>query len=413
MNILIVTTYFEPNQGATSVLLSRLARQLHERGHQITVLTTFPHYPLGRIPEDYKGKWVNVENRDGVIVIQTWLWATPSARISRKFLSQISFMLSVSIRGLSTTQPDIIFIEAQPIFTSLAGYFLSRLKKVPYILNISDLWPDHLLTVGKMTETHPVYRLARIIVDHTYRCASGIVSASPGWDEAIKKYIGETNKTKVIYYGTDLKRFRPNLDTSGFREKYKLGDGKLITFIGTFATQYDFDAMFATAANFRHDENLTFVFIGSGSQSADIQKKLEEESSLNIVWLNWIDHSEMPAAWNASYITFWALRNQALYKGTIPGKLYEAMACGIPIIAATEDVPAQIIAQSNGGVAVQFEDIKGMTDAISKLLDNPDLRETYSQNARRYAEKYFDSEKLTSSYEKMLLNIVQSPNIQR
>lgn len=408
MHILLVTTYFEPDQGATAVLLSRLARQLRQRGHQITVLTTLPHYPQGKILNRYQGAWEAIYERPDYRVIQTWLWATPSPRISRRLISQLSFMLTAVLRGLRLDRPDVILIEAQPIFTNLAGVFLSRRFRVPYVLNISDLWPDHLLTVGSITAEHPVYRAARAVVDMTYRHASGIVAASPAWAQTIQQYIGPTDKMNVIYYGVDLRRFHPGHDGAAFRQRYDLGSGKLVTFLGTFATQYDFDTMLAVARRFKHHPDTQFVFIGQGSQNDILQRELAGGDVTNVRWLKWIDHAEMPQAWAASAVTFWALRPRDLYRGTIPAKLYEAMASGTPIVAATEDVAAHLITASGGGFAVPFGDVDGMASAIQRLLDDDALRQQTGTAGRAYAEQYFDADRIASAYETVLQQALES-----
>jgi glycosyltransferase involved in cell wall biosynthesis len=406
MRILMVTNYYEPDQGGASVLLTRLAKGFQRRGHEVTVLTSLPHYPQGRVYDGYRGKLVVVENREGIRVIQTWLWATPSPRISRKLISQISFMFTAAVRGIAIPRPDIVFIESQPIFSSLAGVFLSRIKRAPYALDVPDLWPDHLLTVGTMTEQHPIYRLARWVVDNTYRGAAGIGAASPAWAKAIEHYIGPNGKTAVTYSGTDLKHFYPGQDTSAFRQKYNLGDSKLVSFIGTFATQYDFETMLAVAKHFIQRSDVRFVFFGSGSQSEFLRQHLADDNLTNVRWIDWIDHAEIPLGWVSSYITFWAMRDQALYRGTIPAKLYEAMASGVPIVAASEDVAADIIRESGGGIAVPFTDVDGMTQAIQRLLDNPALRQQYAEAAHAYARKHFDAESVISAYEAVLLSSV-------
>jgi glycosyltransferase involved in cell wall biosynthesis len=256
MHLLLVTTYFEPDSGAAAVRLSRLARLLHARGHQVTVLTALPHYPQGRIRDGYRGRFAVVENRDGLRVMRTWLWATPSSRISRRLVSQNTFMLTAALRGLAIQRPDVILIEAQPIFTSLAGVLLSRIKRAPYVLNVSDLWPDHLLSVGALTEQHPVYRLARGLVNATYRGAAHIVAMSPAWARAIQGHIGNGQKISVIYNGVDLASFRSDRDTTAFRARYGLNDHFVISFIGTFATQYDFETLFGAVRRMEGREDV-------------------------------------------------------------------------------------------------------------------------------------------------------------
>ncbi len=406
MRILLVTTYFEPDSGAAAVRLSRLAHLLHARGHQVTVLAAMPHYPKGEIAEGYRGKFAQREDRDGIQVIRTWLYTTTSSRISRKLISQMTFMLTAGFRGLGMKRSDVILIEAQPIFTSVAGVLVSKMKRVPYVLNVSDLWPDHLLSVGALTEDHPIYRYARLLVNRMYRGASAITTLSPAWAKAIRGYIGERHaqKIQVIYNGVDLVRFKPEIESAAFGSKYHLPDTKLVTFIGTFATQYDLDSMLTVTEYFSHREDVLFVFIGAGSQAEAFQMRLNSGHYPNVRLIAWIDHSEIPAAWGASYLTYWMMRDQPLYRGTIPAKLYEALACGVPILAAMEGIAAEIIVQSGGGVCVSCGDIEGLSKEITHLINNPADRTRYAQAARAYAESHFDPELVIDAYEAVLLN---------
>jgi colanic acid biosynthesis glycosyl transferase WcaI len=412
VHILLVTTYFEPDSGAAAVRLSRLVRLLNRRGHQITVLTALPHYPRGRIDEGYRGRFSVVEDRDGLLVVRAWLYATPSPRIGRKLISQVSFMLAAALRGLFLPRPDVILIEAQPVLAGLAGVFLSKIKRVPYVLNVSDLWPDHLVSVGALTERHLVYRAARRIVDGAYRSAAGIVALSPAWAASIRRTAGlaeDDQRLEVIYNGVDLGRFRPGLDTTAFREKYGLNAGRVVSFIGTFATQYDFETFFALARRFEARADVRFVLIGSGSQA----ERVGRHRRPNVRHIGWIPHDEIPLAWAASHLTCWAMRAEPLYQGTIPAKLYEALACGIPAAAAMAGEGAAMIADSGGGIAVGPGDVDGLEGAVRRLLDDDGFHRQCSQSARRYAEAHFDPERVTAAYESVLLQVKREHNQRR
>ncbi len=406
MHILMVTSYFEPDSGAAAVRLSRLARLLHRRGHEVTVLTTLPHYPEGRIQPDYQGAWEVEERRGGVRVIQTWLWATPSPKISRKLLSQLSFMLTASLRGLRLPRPDVIFVEAQPVFTCAAAALLAKVLNVPYVMHVSAMWPEHLLTVGAMTETHPVYRLARRGVDAMYRGAAAISTLSPHWVDDIQRYVGPREHVQFIDNGVDLERFRPGLDASAFRAKYNIDpDKRLVTFIGTFATQYDFEAMFEVARRFLDEPEVLFVFMGAGSQSDVVEQQIASGSLPNLRWLGLIDREEIPQAWAASYLTYLCFRNQELYRGTIPGKFFEALACGVPIAAGLEGIGGEIVNTSGGGVAVPFADADALSEVVRRLLDEPGFHQQCSAAGRRYAEEYYHPDNVAAAHEQVLLNV--------
>ncbi len=407
MRILLVTNYYEPDQGAASVVLTRLTRKLQQRGHDITVLTSLPNYPQGRILDGYRGRLVLRENRDGIRVIQTWLWATPSPRISRKFLSQISFMLTAGLRGLGIPRPDVLLVEAQPIFTSLAGVFLSTLKAAPYVLDVRDLWPDHILSVGAMTADHPAYRAARWTVDSTYRGAAGIIAVTPLLERAIQGYIGPTDKILQVYSGVDLTRFHPGIDASAFRQKYSLGDNKLISYIGTFGTAYDLGTMLKAAERLADRRDVTFLILGTGSQKDLVQERLASGKLPNVRWVEWVDYSEIPQALAATHTTFWALHNHPLHQGAIGTKLYEAMGSGVPVAGALEGVAAQIIRDSGAGLTVPFEDTDGLAAAIRRLVDDAAFHSECSRRARAYAEQHFDAEQAASKYEAALLDAMR------
>jgi colanic acid biosynthesis glycosyl transferase WcaI len=404
MHILIVTTYFEPDQGAASIILTRLAKKLHARGHQITVLTTLPNYPHGRILDGYRGKAVVVEERDGIRVIQTWLWATPSPKISRKFISQITFAITAVVRGLAIPRPDVMLIVAQPIFTNLGGVLLSRLKRVPYVLDVHDLWPDHMLSIGALTEIHPVYRLFRWLVDRTYRGASRIIALTPYLEKVIRGYIPPTDKVQTVYSGVDLERFRPGLDAGEFRAKYGLGDQRIVAYIGTLGTAYDCLTMLETAKRFVDRADVTFAIIGTGTQKEVVRERLAQGDLPNVRWIEWVDYAEIPQAWAATTIAYWALHNYPLHRGALGTKLYEAMASGVPVAVTLEGVVADILQESGGGLSVPFEDIEGLSEAIRRLLDDADFYQRTSQAARAFAEQHFDAERAAVAYEQALMD---------
>jgi colanic acid biosynthesis glycosyl transferase WcaI len=406
MRILIVTTYFEPDQGAASIILTRLAHKLHGRGHHVTILTTLPNYPQGRILDGYRGKFQVIEDRDGLHVIQTWLWATPDPRISRKFISQISFALTALLRGIFIPRPDVMLIVAQPIFTNLAGTLLSRLKRVPYVLDVHDLWPDHMLSIGALTESHPVYRLFRWLVDRTYKGATAIIALTPYLEKVIRGYIPPTDKVKTVFSGVDLHRFIPGLDDVPFREKYQLGNARLVAYIGTLGTAYDCETMLETAKQFVDRQDVCFAIIGTGTQKEVVRARLAQGDLPNVRWIEWVDYADIPQAWAATHIAFWALHNHPLHRGAIGTKMYEAMASGVPVTVALEGVVADVLRESGGGFSVPFEDVEGLSNAIRQLLDDPELYRRTSQAARAYAEQHFDAERVATAYEQALQRAV-------
>jgi colanic acid biosynthesis glycosyl transferase WcaI len=405
MNILFITHYYEPDSGAAANRLTRLAKQFHQRGHTITVLTTMPHYPTGIIPPDYQGKFVVKENRDGITVIQVWLITSQNPSIKHRLISQLSFMLTCTIRGIFVKRPDVIFVENQPIFTGLAGWVISKIKRSPYLANISDFWPEYLVVAGVASETSLTYRIFRALTNLTQRHASAIVTLYPPLLDKVKQRIGEIEHSKVIYNAVDIATFNSNNDEMVFRTKYNLGDTTLITFLGILGSHIDLDTMLKVTQHFNKENNLKFVFVGAGQQKDKLQNALAQPQYSHCTWIDWIDYQDVPSFWTASHITFWALHDNPLDQMRFQAKLFEAMGTGTPMVVAVKGLMHDIINQAKAGITVHPMDSEAMINGITKLLEDGDLYKQLSANGRYYAQEHFNPEHNADEYESILKTI--------
>ncbi len=375
---------------------------LHQRGHDITVLTTMPHYPQGVIQEPYRGKLFTDENRDGIRVIQAWLWATPSKRIILRLISQLSFMLICMLRGLFLPRPDVILIENQPIFTGLAGWFISKVKRSPYVLNVSDFWPEYLVVAGVTAETSIVYRLFKALTNLTQRDADAITVMYDSLLPKIENRIGKVKNAHVIYNGVDLPLY-DNVDNGqSFREKYNLGEQRLITFLGILGPHIDLETML-NSINFLADvPNVTVLFVSNGSQQNKLLEALALPEFAHCRVIDWIPADEVPSFWRASYLTFWALHDNELDRLRFQAKLYEALASGTPTVIAVNGFMGDLLNRTKTGLVAMPKDSETMQKAIQSLLNDQELYDKLSHNARQYALENFDPNDVARRYENVL-----------
>lgn len=403
MRVLLVTARFEPDSGASSARFTQLAQRLAARGHTTTVLTALPHYPHGRIAAGYRGVWSQVEVRERLRIVRVWLWATPSPRVRHKLLSQLTFMVNVLLRGLRVARPDVVLIEMQPVPTGLAGVLLARWLRAPYVLNVSDLWPDHLLSVSSLGATHPIYRMTRWVVDRMYRGAAAILAASPLWTRKIvARMADKAPALHTQYFMVDLQRLRPDVSGADFRARHGLQDCKVVACIGTFATQYDMETLLATARQLEAREDLRFVIIGDGTQRAKLR-----QAGANVQHIAWLPADDMPAAWAAADVSCYAMSDHPLFHGTIPARLFESLASGTPVAAAGAGEAANIIVESGAGLAVGSGEVEALSAAILRLLDDNALRARCAQAGRAWAEANCDVEATCRYYEQVLAAVAR------
>ncbi len=166
MKILYISQYFPPEMGAPSARVAELSSHWAKDGHEVTVLTGFPNHPTGRVPESYRKKLRRVvvkENADGVNVVRTWLLPFPNRKAIERILNHTSFCVSAAITGLFLKRPDVVIATSPQLLVGLSGWWVARLKRVPFVFEVRDLWPESLVAVGMGDRNSLLYRaLAKI-----------------------------------------------------------------------------------------------------------------------------------------------------------------------------------------------------------------------------------------------------------
>src|SRR5690554_884888 len=148
MHILLMAQHFWPEDISGAVLATQLAESLVNRGHQVTFATCFPNYPMGIVFDGYRGKLFNREVYNGVTIIRVWSYIAPQEAIKRRFVNYATFSLTSFVAGLIAQPPDIIMSFSPPMPLSLTAFLISRLRRVPWILRIEDLFPEYAIKTG-------------------------------------------------------------------------------------------------------------------------------------------------------------------------------------------------------------------------------------------------------------------------
>src|SRR5215471_13195770 len=150
-HILYVSPYYLPEQLAPAVCVSEVAKRLAKRGYEVTVLTTFPNYPTGIVPPEYRGHIFQQGLLDGVRVVRVWSYITPNKGFFRRILAQFSFAWLAPLFGWKAVgRPDVIIVESPPLFNAIAGRLLAWGKCCPFIFTVSDIWPESAVQLGAL-----------------------------------------------------------------------------------------------------------------------------------------------------------------------------------------------------------------------------------------------------------------------
>lgn len=403
LKILLLTEYFPPEIGAGSIRAYELARRW-SRESEVTVLTAFPNYPTGIIPQKYRGRMFSREKKDNFNLLRVFIIPVPNTGFVKRLISYISFMLSSIIQGIFVIgKQDIIIVSSPPLFVAISAYLLSRVKGIPFVVELRDLWPDILIQMGNLKNKFIIHIFKKIEF-FLYQRASHIVTVSPQVKEIIVKRGINADKLSVITNGVNLMFFSPNHNSIESKIDHKFENKFLVSYIGTLAYQYGLDNILDTARLLIERDDIVFLIVGEGPQKTEIKNRVEKLNLTNVKILDAVPVSKVRDYYSQADLVLVPLRNLPLLKTTIPVKLLESMAMEIPVIINAEGVSKDIVEAGNAGLYVEPENPHALKEKILFLYNVPEVRQKMGKAGRQYIEKYFDREKLAEKY----LNLIRS-----
>ena len=333
MKILYVSQYFPPEMGAPAARAYEFARRWVSFGHDVTVLTTFPNHPTGVIHDGYRGRRFLRERPEGIKVVRTFIYAAPNRGILRRSLNYLSFMLSATTQGAwATDRPDLIIATSPQFLCAMAGYFLSRLKRRPFVFEVRDLWPDSIVAVGALPEGHWGVRILRRLERFLYRNSDVIVIVSEAFRPEIVLRGGRTEKIHVVTNGADVGLFRPPADNEKLKRSFGL-EGKFVaSFAGTLGMAHGLDTVLQAAARLSSSTDIVFWLVGEGARKEELKRAAEARGLTNVLFQGQVPRERVPDVLGASDVSLVLLRKTDLFRTVIPSKMFEAMAVARPII---------------------------------------------------------------------------------
>jgi glycosyltransferase involved in cell wall biosynthesis len=406
MRILLVTQYFPPETGAAQNRLGDLATRLADCGHAVTVVTSVPNYPHGRIFDGYRGRWLTEERLGRVRVIRTWVYTSVTKGFVNRLANYFSFVLSSAIAGaFRVGRQDWIIVELPPLFLGLSGMVLRMLKRGRLLLNVSDLWPASAVALGVL-RNGLLFRLSTQLELALYRHADAITGQTRGIVDDIRARCPDT-PVALMTNGVDVRAFRDDSAGGGgeaFRKEIGLGDQFVVGYAGLHGLVYGLSTVLEAARLLRDVGDVVFVFVGDGPERERLRGAAHAARLTNVRFVPSQPASRMRAVWAAFDAALVPLRRERFFEGTLPSKMFEAMAAGLPIIASVQGEARAVIEAAGAGISVEPEDALGIADAVRRLRGDRAYRASLGNNGRRHVMEHYDRARIARSFESFLLS---------
>lgn len=409
MKILYISQYYPPEMGAPAARVSELARQWQRRGHEVTVLTAFPHHPHGtKRPED-RGVLTRRESDQGIDIVRTYVYAARNSGFLLRIVSYLSFMISAIVIGtFRVGKPDVVIATSPQFFTAIAGWWMALVKRVPFVFEVRDLWPESIVTVGAMRDSLAIRQLKRTAA-WLYETCDQLVTVGDGYRRRIVDTYGVSeSKIEVVTNGVDLKLFQHDEQArQEIRTKHGWQDQCVALYLGTHGMAHALDSVLRSAKELAGKAPVRFVFVGDGAEKPKLLQMAAELGLDNVEFLPPVQKDLVVKYYAAADLCLVPLRKVDLFTDVLPSKLFEIMGMSKPIVLSVDGEARKVVEQAEAGVFVEPENHVALAETLVRLHQAADERTRMGVSGRRFVERYYDRNVLADNYLSLLNWVVQ------
>lgn len=406
MKILYVSQYFPPEMGAPAARAVELSRHWAAAGHEVTVLTGFPNHPTGVVPPEYRDKirrLVVREKEDGVNVVRTWLLPLPNRKAHERMLNYSSFCASAAATGLFLPRPDVVIATSPQLLVGLSGWWLARWKRVPFVFEVRDLWPESLSAVGVGDSNSPLHRTLARIAGFLYSRADQIVVVTSAFEGyLVEHWRVPREKISVIENGVETRLFSPEpclAEATNLRRELRAEEKFVVAYIGTMGMAHGLETLIDAAARLlSSNPEIVFLMVGEGAEKARIIALAQERGLGNVRFFDQQPREKIPAYICASDVCLVLLKKTELFKTVLPTKMLEFMSCSRPVILGVDGQARAILDEAKGGLAIEPENVDALLKAILYLAGNRGMAQELGRNGRDFIVRRFSRHQTAEKY---------------
>ncbi len=385
MRVLVLTDNFIPERNAPALRTYEHCRRWAEEGISVTVITTAPNFPTGKVQRPYRNWLYKRERLDNIDVVRVWSFLAPNSGVVLRALDFASFAVSGALAGLFET-PDVIMATSPQLLTGYAGHIVARAKGCPWVFEVRDLWPESITAVEAMRDGVVIRFLARM-EKRLYRSANRIVTVT----EPLRARIAEggvpKEKIGVVPNGANLSRLTPRGKSEALQQRLKLGGRFVVGYVGTHGMAQGLEVVLR-AAQILDGSDIHFLFVGEGAQRRSLMSLAASLKLDNVTFTGGVPSHVAVEHLALSDAVVIPLKKSALFDGALPSKIFEAAAMERPIIISANGISAQTVMSFGAGLVAEAGDPHALAQAIKRLRASPALREQCREGCRALAQAH-------------------------
>ena len=407
MHILFLTDNFPPEVNAPAGRTFEHCREWVARGAEVTIITCAPNFPKGKVFDGYKNRLWQSEVIDGIRVIRVWTYITANEGFAKRVLDYLSFMLTGTIAALFVRKVDVVVGTSPQFFTACAAWMVGGLKRVPWVFELRDIWPESIKAVGAMQDSMTI-RVLEWIELFLYRHANRIVAVTHAFKDLLIRRGIDGRKIDVITNGVDLSNFSPVPKDADLGAGLGLNSCFVAGYIGTHGLAHGLETLLDAAQTLQQmqgTENIRILFLGDGAKKAELVESARIRGLRNVVFVASVPKDQVSRYWSLLDVSIIHLRKTDLFTSVIPSKLFECMGIGIPVLHGVAGESAAIVQAEQMGEVFESDNAQQLVDELLKLRADETRFNNYQANGLSAAKRY-DRKQLATNMLQILQGVI-------
>ncbi|HJO33277.1 MAG: glycosyltransferase family 4 protein [Anaerolineales bacterium] len=414
--VLMLTLVYGPDTVSTANMMTDIAQGLQAAGHEVTVLTSVPHYnPSAQVRADarFTASWWRpvTESREyGVRVLRVFMPLKRHKVWARGFDYLLFQFLTTWLGLFLVKRPDVVFVTSPPITLGLSGILLSRLRGGAFIYDVRELWPDVPVRMG-LFRNPLLVRFVYALEAFVYRQAAAISMIARSFQDTLVKRGVPRDKLHFTPNFVDVDFIHPTRRENDFSREHGLNGAFVVLYAGNVGLTQGLEILIDVAADLSPDERVQFLVVGDGAGRAGLERAVARSGLANFRMLPFQSPLRVNEMYAAADVCVAPLLRGFSYD-TVPSKIYTAMAAGRAVVACaeTDTETAALLCEAAAGTCVTPESRPALTEAIRALRVDPETATELGAAGRKWIENHYSRAVVVRAYDCMVRDVCTARN---
>lgn len=404
----MLPAYYYPEQAASPYLGNNIREAMCNAGFILDLYTPMPTRGVSEeIRVEYKERKIEYKYDNKLVIHRFPMYREGKNPINRALRYVLCWCVQFG-KGLCAKDIGLIYLASTPPIQGVLGCLLKKIKRVPFVYNLQDVFPDSLAGTGLVRKDGLIWRIGRVVENFTYKHADKIIVISEDFKRNIMAKGVPEDKIVVVYNWVDQNAVRPIKKANNpLYDEFGLDRKKFrVVYAGNLGYAQNIDVIVNVARRLKENKQIEFVIFGSGGQEIDIKRCIETENMNNIKIFPLQSSEKVSCVYSLGDLCIVSCK-AGLGGCAMPSKTWSILSVARPVLASFDEGELKSLLEDNNcGIFTKAGNVDALVNAIVEASKVPELCDEMGRNGRQFIMDHLTKEVGTRKYVDVIKSVV-------